>query len=51
MFFFCWPTVPGGEPVMDMSDCRIQLQPDSRKRIVEKFFYLYERKGEGQKVN
>ena len=44
-------TAPGGEPVIDTGDWRIQLQPDSRKRIVDKFFYLYERKEEGQKVN
>jgi PAX-interacting protein 1 len=30
------PTTPGGEPVIDTGDWRIQLQPDSRKRIVDK---------------
>jgi len=30
------PTAPGGEPVIDTGDWRIQLQPDSRKRIVDK---------------
>ena len=30
------PTAPSGEPVIDTGDWRIQLQPDSRKRIVDK---------------
>ncbi|XVF24723.1 hypothetical protein REPUB_Repub13aG0151800 [Reevesia pubescens] len=30
------PTPPSGEPTMDTSDWRIQLQPDSRQRIVNK---------------
>jgi PAX-interacting protein 1 len=37
-FLFGWPAVPGGEPVMDTGDWRIQLQPDSRKRIVDKMY-------------
>ena len=37
-FFFGWPIVPGGEPVMDTGDWRIQLRPDSRKRIVDKMY-------------
>ena len=37
-FPFGWPTVPGGEPVMDTGDWRIQLRPDSRKRIVDKMY-------------
>jgi len=60
-FLFGWPTVLGGEPIIDTGDWRIQLQPDSWKRISDKmyvqvlqnskFFYLYERKGEWQRVN
>ena len=30
------PTAPSGEPVIDTGDWRIQLQPGSRKRIVDK---------------
>jgi len=37
-FLFGWPTVPGGEPVMDTGDWRIQLWPDSRKRIEDKMY-------------
>ncbi|XP_061981615.1 mediator of RNA polymerase II transcription subunit 15a-like isoform X3 [Populus nigra] len=37
------PTAPGGEPVIDMGDWRIQLQPDSRKRIVDKILEILKR--------
>jgi PAX-interacting protein 1 len=37
-FLFGWPTVPGGEPDMGTGDWRIQLQPDSQKRIVDKMY-------------
>lgn len=33
----------GGEPVMDMGDWRIQLRPDSRKRIVNKIMETIKR--------
>ncbi|KAI5593694.1 hypothetical protein BDE02_03G029200 [Populus trichocarpa] len=42
-FLFGWPAVPGGEPVMDTGDWRIQLQPDSRKRIVDKIMETLKR--------
>nr|TKS04617.1 hypothetical protein D5086_0000140860 [Populus alba] len=37
------PTAPGGEPVIDTGDWRIQLQPDSRKRIVDKIIEILKR--------
>ncbi|XP_011015516.1 PREDICTED: mediator of RNA polymerase II transcription subunit 15a-like isoform X2 [Populus euphratica] len=37
------PTIPGGEPVIDMGYWRIQLQPDSRKRIIDKIMETLKR--------
>ncbi|KAJ6932308.1 hypothetical protein NC651_007899 [Populus alba x Populus x berolinensis] len=36
-------TVHGGEPVMNTGDWRIQLRPDSRKRIVDKIMETLKR--------